>query len=171
MVPPRKATGTKTATSTRVVAMTGPMTSPMALTVASFGPSFSSCITRSTFSTTTIASSQTMPMASTSPRSVSRLRLNSSSSMPAKVPTTATRIATVGISVARTLWRNSQVTRTTRITAITSVSITSAIEASTTFVVSKLTAYSMPSGNDSDNPSMRPRTRWATASALEPGCW
>ncbi len=60
---------------------------------------------RSTFSTTTIASSTTMPMASTMPKSVSRLMENPRASMPAKVPISATKIATVQMIVARKLCR------------------------------------------------------------------
>ena len=65
--PGRKAIGTNTDNSTSVMATTGPAISAMALRVASCGESSGlSSITRSTFSTTMIASSTTMPMASTS---------------------------------------------------------------------------------------------------------
>jgi hypothetical protein len=61
--------GTKTAVSTSPTAMTGPLTNSIAARVASRGanPLASSC---STDSTTTIASSTTIPMASTRPKSV-----------------------------------------------------------------------------------------------------
>ena len=62
-----KATGTKTAISTAVVAMIGPVTSRMARRVASMG-GWPISSWRSTFSTTTIASSTTIPMASTIPK-------------------------------------------------------------------------------------------------------
>ena len=52
---------------------------------------------RSTFSTTTIASSTTMPMASTRPNSVSLLMENPNAAMTAKVPTSETGMATIGI--------------------------------------------------------------------------
>jgi hypothetical protein len=71
--PPRKAIGTNTAHSTSTMAMTGPVTSFMAWIAASRAPMCSSCMMRSTFSNTTIASSTTMPMASTMPNSVSVL--------------------------------------------------------------------------------------------------
>ena len=61
---------------------------------------------RSTFSTTTIASSTTMPIASTSPNSVSRLIEKPSASMPAKVVISETMIATVQMIVVRKLCRN-----------------------------------------------------------------
>ena len=60
------ATGTKTDKSTRVIAMIGAVISRIACLVASAGVrSGCSSMTRSTFSTTTIASSTTMPIAST----------------------------------------------------------------------------------------------------------
>jgi len=52
------------------------------------------CMLRSTFSTTTIASSTTMPIASTRPNRVIRLTEKPSASMPAKVAISATTIAT-----------------------------------------------------------------------------
>jgi hypothetical protein len=65
-MPGIKPTGTKTDNSTNVIAMIGAVTCSIAFLVASAtGRSGSSSITRSTFSTTTIASSTTMPIAST----------------------------------------------------------------------------------------------------------
>ena len=64
--PGMKAMGTKTESSTRVMAMIGPVIWLIAFLVASFGVRWgSSSITRSTFSTTTMASSTTMPTART----------------------------------------------------------------------------------------------------------
>jgi hypothetical protein len=54
---------------------------------------------RSTFSTTTMASSTRMPMASTMPNMVSTLIEKPSASMVAKVPISATGTTRVGISV------------------------------------------------------------------------
>ena len=67
LMPGMKATGTNTDSKTSVMARIGPVISAMAFLQASGTDSsgFSS-ITRSTFSTTTMASSTTMPMASTS---------------------------------------------------------------------------------------------------------
>ena len=61
---------------------------------------------RSTFSTTTIASSTTMPIASTSPNSVIRLIEKPSASMPANVVISDTMIATMQMIVVRKLCRN-----------------------------------------------------------------
>jgi hypothetical protein len=57
LIPGRKAVGTKTAISTSPIAITAPSTSCIAFEVASLGARCDSFITRSTFSTTTIASS------------------------------------------------------------------------------------------------------------------
>ncbi len=62
-----------TAVSTSEVAMIGPVTCSMARIAASRGESPSSRMTRSTFSSTIIASSTTMPIANTKPKSVSVL--------------------------------------------------------------------------------------------------
>ncbi len=69
-IPGMNATGTKTDNSTSVMATIGAVISAIARLVASAGErSGCSSITRSTFSTTTIASSTTMPIASTIARS------------------------------------------------------------------------------------------------------
>src|SRR2546430_11612418 len=80
------ATGTNTAHSTSAMAMIGPLTSSIARWLASSGDRPSS-MCRSTFSTTTIASSTTMPIASTSPNSDSVLIENPVASITANVPT------------------------------------------------------------------------------------
>ncbi len=74
VIPVMKAHGTNTAQSTRPTAMIGPVVSSIARRVASRDSSPRS-IQRSTFSTTTMASSTTMPMARTSPNSEMLLRL------------------------------------------------------------------------------------------------
>ena len=61
---------------------------------------------RSTFSVTTIASSTTMPIASTSPNSVIRLIEKPIASMPASVVISDTKMATVQMIVVRRLCRN-----------------------------------------------------------------
>ena len=72
-MPPRNATGMNTAHSTSTIASTAPDTSRIASIDASFALIFSSRIRRSTFSSTTIASSTTIPIASTIAKSVSVL--------------------------------------------------------------------------------------------------
>ncbi|MCY1426543.1 hypothetical protein D9M71_423660 [compost metagenome] len=134
--PPRKPTGMNTAQSTNTMAMIGPVTSSIALIAASRGPSFSVLITRSTFSSTTMASSTTIPMASTRPNRVSRLMEKPSAYIPAKVPISETGIARIGISVARMFCRNRKTTSITRISASTKVWTTSSMDTFTNTVVS-----------------------------------
>ena len=130
-----KAVGTNTAHNTSAMAITGPVTSSMALRVASRGdkPWASQ---RSTFSTTTIASSTTMPMASTSPNSDRLLREKPSPAMTAKVPISDTGTATIGMIVARQFCKKTSTTIKTRMKASISVCMTLAIDSSTKTVVS-----------------------------------
>ena len=79
--------------------MMAPVIWPIALRVASRGGKPSSLMMRSTFSTTTIASSTRMPIASTMPNIVSTLIEKPSASISAKVPISATGTTMVGISV------------------------------------------------------------------------
>ena len=59
------AIGRNTADSTTTIPISAPLISRMLRSVASTGPTCSSRITRSTFSTTTMASSTSRPIAST----------------------------------------------------------------------------------------------------------
>ncbi len=82
------------------MAMMGPVTSSIALYAACLGSS-PSAMFRSTFSTTTMASSTTIPMASTRPNRVSVLMEKPNASRIAKVPTMDTGTATRGMIEAR----------------------------------------------------------------------
>ena len=95
------AVGTKTASSTSVVATTGPVTWSMALTVASLADKPSSSIIRMVFSTTTIASSTTIPMASNKPNSERVFIEIPKSAITEKVPIRATGMVAAGFSVVR----------------------------------------------------------------------
>ena len=97
--PPKKASGTNTEISTTVTPMMAPDIWPMALRVAMSGDRPSSLMMRSTFSTTTIASSTTMPITSTMPNMVSTLIEKPSASSTAKVPIRVTGTTMVGIMV------------------------------------------------------------------------
>jgi hypothetical protein len=68
-MPPIKAVGTNTAHNTSAMEISAVPTSFMVAREASIAD-MPSCILRSTFSTTTMASSTTMPTASTRPNSV-----------------------------------------------------------------------------------------------------
>src|SRR5262249_44557400 len=103
--PLMKASGTNTAISTSAMAMIGPDTSRMAWWVASRGDKPASML-RSTFSTTTMASSTTMPIASTSPNKLSALMENPNTYITAKVPMIETGTASSGMIEARQVCRN-----------------------------------------------------------------
>ncbi len=134
-IPLMNAHGTNTAESTNPMAMTGPETSSIARMVASRGlmPCSIWC---STASTTTMASSTTMPMARTRPKSVRLLSENPMAAMMAKVPMIATGTATSGIRADRQFWRKSRTTIATRITASRKVLKTSKIDSRINGVVS-----------------------------------
>ncbi len=105
MTPGMNATGTKTAISTAVVAMIGPMTSVIALRAAASGRNPASSW-RSTFSTTTMASSTTRPMANTMPSMLSVLSEKPISCMTTNVAISDTGIAMLGMSVVRQFCRS-----------------------------------------------------------------
>ena len=125
--------GMNTAQSTSAMAMIGPLTSCMALYVASSGERPSSML-RSTFSTTTIASSTTIPMDSTRPKSESALMEKPNSSIKAKVPTTEMGTASSGMIEARQVCRKRMTTSTTSSTASNRVFTTSLMESRTNVV-------------------------------------
>ena len=134
--PPKNAIGMNTAESTIAIPTSAPVICDIDLRVASLGDSPSSLITRSTFSTTTIASSTSRPIASTTPNIVRVLMLNPNAARTPKVPSSTTGTAIVGMSVARKFWRKRYMTRNTRRIASTSVFTTSSIESRTNGVVS-----------------------------------
>ena len=122
MMPGRKPIGTNTDSRTKVIAMIGAVTWAIAFLVASAGDrSCSSSITRSTFSTTTMASSTTMPIASTSASIDTVLSEAPSAVSTAKVPTRLTGTAMIGIRLARKLPRNRYTTSATSTNASSSV--------------------------------------------------
>ena len=113
--------------------MIGPLTSFIACTVASRGDRPAS-ILRSTFSTTTMASSTTMPIASTRPNSDSVLIEKPKPSITAKVPMIDTGTATSGMIEARQVCRKIITTSTTSATASSRVWITDLIDSRTNWV-------------------------------------
>src|SRR5262249_40548099 len=135
VIPPTNAHGTNTAHSTRATAMIGPVTSSMALTVASRG--FKPCsIHRSTFSTTTIASSTTIPIANTKPNSEILFKLKPSAAITANVLTIATGTAINGMITERQFCKNTNTTMATNTTAMSSVLTTSDTDSRINGVVS-----------------------------------
>ena len=112
-MPGKNATGTNTAPSTSAVAMTAPVTSPIAADAASPRGWCVSWMWRSMFSITTIASSTTSPVASVMPKSVSVLIEKPNSLTNANVPMSDTGIVIAGISVVRQFCRNRNMTTMT----------------------------------------------------------
>ena len=85
---------------------------------------------RKMFSSTTIASSTTRPIASTIASSVSVLIVKPNSAISANAPISATGIVTSGMIVARKLRRKKKITSTTSTTASAIVRNTDLIERS-----------------------------------------
>ena len=112
-----KAMGRNTADSTMTMPTRAEVISSMLFCVASTGPRPSSSITRSTFSTTTMASSTSRPMASTSANMVSVLMEKPATASTPKVPSSTTGMAITGMIVARQLCRKARITRKTSTTA------------------------------------------------------
>ena len=83
---------------------------------------------RYTFSSMTIASSTTIPMASTNASSVKMLIVNPAKYATANAPIIEIGIATVGINVALRLFRKANTTNTTRHIAMIRVCCTSTID-------------------------------------------
>ena len=83
---------------------------------------------RSTFSTTTMASSTTMPMASTKPNSDRLLMVKPNAAMKKNVPTSDTGMATSGMIAARQVCRNRITTRMTSTIASPMVSTTASTD-------------------------------------------
>ena len=89
-----------------------------------------------TASTTTMASSTTMPMASTRPNIERVLIEKPSTGKKMNVPIRETGMVSIGMIVARMFWRKMKTTSVTRISASTNVFRISWIEAWTAGVVS-----------------------------------
>ncbi len=134
--PPKNAIGTNTAESTKAIPTSAPVIWVIDLRVASSGERSSSLISRSTFSTTTIASSTSRPMASTIPNMVRVLMEKPNAAITPKVPSSTTGTAMVGIRVARKFCRNRYMTQNTRKIASIRVCTTSSMEIFTNGVVS-----------------------------------
>ena len=166
--PPRNAIGTNTAESTSPMPTSAPVIWSMDLRVASTGERPSSRISRSTFSTTTIASSTSSPMASTIANMVSMLIEKPSAASTPNVPSSTIGTAIVGISVARKFCRNRYITRNTSTTASTSVVTTPWIDTRTNGVVSNGTMAFMPAGKKGRSSSSASSTATDVCSALAP---
>ena len=115
-----KANGAYTATKVAVIVTTAKPISRAPLMLAENG-SMPSSMCRKIFSSITIASSTTKPIANTSANSVRVLIEKPAKAIKAKVPTRLTGIVMMGISEARRVRKNTKITSATRITASTMV--------------------------------------------------
>jgi hypothetical protein len=133
--PPWNAIGAYTAASVIVIAMIGPTSSRAPLSAASswLCPS---ARWRSTFSTTTIASSTTRPTESTIASRVNRFRVNPNTCIRNTAPISETGIATTGTSTERKLPRKRKITITTINSVSRRVWVTSEIASSMYLVAS-----------------------------------
>ena len=132
-MPGVSAVGMNTEISTSPIAISAPDTSRIVLCAASRGDRplrtwFS------TASTTTMASSTTIPTASTSAKRDRELIENPSASWTANVPTRATGIAMIGMMAARQVCKKTMITSTTRTIASSRVDWTALTEAATNSV-------------------------------------
>ncbi len=98
--PPIRPMGVYTAARVMVMAITGPATSRAPISAAATGD-LPSSMWRWTFSTTTMASSTTSPMASTIASRVSRLTLKPKASISAAAPSIDRGMVATGISTLR----------------------------------------------------------------------
>ena len=119
--PPIMPIGAYTAASVMVMAITGPTISRAPSSAARTDDSPSSTC-RWMFSTTTMASSTTSPIASTIASKVSRLMEKPNASISAAVPISDSGMVTTGMMTARKVPRNRKITAITITTASTSVS-------------------------------------------------
>ncbi|MNJ36500.1 hypothetical protein D3C77_312910 [compost metagenome] len=133
--PPISPSGAYTATKVAAMVSTGPAISRAPFLAACKDDSPSS-MRRWTFSTTTIASSTTRPMAKTMASSVSRLRLKPRASMIAAAPSSDSGMLSTGTATARMEPRKRKITSTTSRPAITNLSSTLSIAASMNTVTS-----------------------------------
>ena len=168
-MPGKKATGTNTATSTMPMTTTAPNTSRMASMAAWKEVFFSSRMWRSMFSMTTMASSTTIPVASTMPNRVRVLIEKPNSFTKAKVPMSETGMVMAGMSVLRQFWRKRNITSTTSTMASPRVTSTSLMDSRTTPTLSKASRHSSPGGKFRSSRAISAITPWKTSSALAEG--
>ena len=165
------AVGINTASNTSTIPTIGPDTSCIDLIAASLGVNLPVSKWRTVFSTTTMASSTTIPMANISPNSVRVFSEKPSRLITANVPISDTGMTNVGTRAARQFCKNSIITNSTSTKASIRVLYTSFTDSFTNVVVSSVMFQSTLAGKYLDSSSILALQRSATASALLPGDW
>ena len=168
-MPPRKLTGTNTAHNTNDVAISALLIFDIAFCVALYADRCSSFIILSTLSTTTIASSTTIPIARIRPSRVIRLSEKPKISITPNVPISEIGTAIIGIIVDLQFCNDRYTTKITSSNASKSVLYTSLIDCEIYVVISKGIEYVMPSGRLRPISSIASFTFSATSIAFEPG--
>jgi len=170
MTPGMNATGANTTTSERVVAVTARPTSSVAARAASIGPMSFSSTKRKMFSSTTMASSMTMPTASVSASMVSQFRLKPSAFMRVKVAITEHGMATAEITVARQLPMKRNTTTLASSAPTIRCFCTSASDMRMKRAWSRVIATSTPAGRPGRICSRRRVTASTVATVFAPDC-
>jgi hypothetical protein len=161
--------GMNTAISERLIDSTVKPTSRAPRSAAA-KRSMPSSMWREVFSSTTMASSTTKPVATVSAISDRLLSEKPRIHITPKVPSSETMVATAGMKVARALRRNRLTTSTTRRIEMPSVTSTSCSEARIEWVRSDATSSEMSLGSASSSEGSRSRTASTVSITLAPAC-
>ena len=165
------AVGTKTASRTKTMLMTGPCISSIAFVTASLREYLPLSISRDEFSTTTMASSTTMAIAKTRPNNVNKFMENPNNFITAKVPNNEIGMVSAGMMTARMFCKNKNITKITSNVVSAIVTRTSWMEAVTYLVLSMTIFMVTPSGRYCCKSLTFAFTSLATSKALDPGIW
>ena len=166
--PPMNSNGMNTATSDRLIDSTVKLTS-RAPSSAAFCLSIPASMWRLVFSSTTIASSTTKPVATVSAIRLRLFRLKPSKYMTENVPSSDTTVAAAGMKVARALRKKALTTSTTSAMEIKSVISTSLSDARMEFVLSDATDSFTSGGNCACSSGSKARMASTVAITLASG--
>ena len=166
--PPMNSSGMKTATSDRLIDSTVKPTS-RAPSRAALKRSMPASMWRCVFSSTTMASSTTKPVATVSAIKERLFRQKPSMYITPKVPSSETMVATAGMMVARTLRRKALTTSTTSTMDRIKVNSISCSEERMELVLSDATCSLMSPGSCACSCGSSARTPSTVAMTLAPG--
>ena len=166
--PPMNSSGMNTATSDTLIDNTVKPTS-LAPSSAALKRSIPASMWRLVFSSTTMASSTTKPVATVSAIRLRLFRLKPSKYMTPKVPSSDTMVATAGMTVARALRKNALTTSTTSAIEISSVASISSSDERIELVLSDATCSVTSSGSWACSSGSMARTASTVAITFAPG--